>query len=179
MDGAGEEFLAGAAFAQQEDGRIRRRNALDLLAGFLHRWVLAHDAREAVARRVLLAQEQVFPEQFVLPRRALDEQLQMVQVHRLLDEVECAFLHRRHGFFHRAVGGDQEHGDGRVGLLSGAEDFDSGAAGQLQVGEDEHITPVTDFLDRSGAVRGLVHSVAGALERLAQHRAQLGFVFHQ
>ena len=71
------------------------------LASFIAR-MLAHDARKSVARRVFLAQQQIFAQQFLLLRRALHQQFQMIQIHRLLDEIERAFLHRGDGFFHRA-----------------------------------------------------------------------------
>ena len=106
MNSAGKEFFARAAFAQQQDGGIGCGHALDLVAGFLHGSVFAEDAREAIARGILLAEQEVFAQQFLLLRGALDQQLQVVQVHRLLDEVEGSTLHRSYGLFHRAERGN-------------------------------------------------------------------------
>ena len=69
MDGAREKFLAGAAFAQQQNRGIGGGHALRHLARFLHGGMLADDAREAVARGVFLAQQQIFAQQFLLRAR--------------------------------------------------------------------------------------------------------------
>ncbi len=55
MDGAREQFFAGAALAQQEHCGVGGGDTLDLLAHFLQGLVFAHNLREAVARRVFLA----------------------------------------------------------------------------------------------------------------------------
>ena len=60
-----------------------------------------------------------------------------------------------------------------------AQDVESGRAGQLQIREDEQVAARADFLDGGGAVGGFVDGVAGALERFAQHRAQLVLVFDE
>ena len=56
MDGARKEFFARAGFAEQEDGRFRRGDALSLGHGAFDRVRLADDARETVAARPLFAQ---------------------------------------------------------------------------------------------------------------------------
>ena len=57
-----EQLFSCPAFPQQQAGRIRRRYFLNLLAYFPDGRMLAHDARESVARRVFLAQQQVLPQ---------------------------------------------------------------------------------------------------------------------
>ena len=56
MDGAGEEFLAGAAFTEQQDGRRSGGDFLDLLADFADGGVVAEDAREAIAGGIFFAE---------------------------------------------------------------------------------------------------------------------------
>src|SRR5436305_13709649 len=105
MNGTGEEFLAGAALTEQQSRGSCRRHALDLLADFANGGVLADDAWKSVARGVLLSQQQVVPQQFLLARRTIHRQLQMVEVYRLLKKIERAFFHGGDRFFHASVGG--------------------------------------------------------------------------
>jgi hypothetical protein len=51
MDGLGDELLAAAALAADQDGRIRRRHAPDELAYPLDRWRLTDQPEHAVALR--------------------------------------------------------------------------------------------------------------------------------
>ena len=179
VDGAGKKFLAGSALSEQQHGGIGRRHALHLVGGFLHGLVFADDPRESVPFRVLLAEQQILAQQFLLLGRALDQKIQMLQVHGLLDEIVRAFFHRGHGFFDRAVGRDQNHGNGGIGLLGFAQHVESGAAGQFQIGENEHVAPRANLGDRGRSVRRLVHGMSGALQSLAEHRAQFGFILDQ
>ena len=110
-------------------------------------------------------------------RRALEQQLEVIEIHRLLDEIERALFHRRHGLFHRAVRGDENEGQRRLDALRLAQHFDSGIPGELQVREDQLVTPIAHFFDRGSSVRRLIHDIARALERLAQHRPELGLIF--
>ena len=139
--------------------------------------MLADDLREAVARRIFLAQQQIFPQQFLLVRRALEKQLEVIEVHGLLDEIEGALFHRRDSFFHRAVGGDENHGKGGLGSPRFAQHVEAGTAGKFQVRKNEQVAAAANFLDCGISVRRLVDRVAGALERFAEHGAEFGFVF--
>ena len=66
MHGAGKQLLACSTLTEEQHSRICRRHALHLLRGFLHALVLAHDPRKSVAFRVLLSQQQIFAQQFLL-----------------------------------------------------------------------------------------------------------------
>ncbi len=116
---------------QQQNGGVRGGHALHLVRGVLHALVVADDSRKAVSLRIFFAQQQILAQKFLLLRRALDQQIQMFQVYGLLDEIVSAFLHRCHGLFHRAVGGDQDDGNRGIGLLGFAENFESRAAGKF------------------------------------------------
>ena len=52
-----------------------------------------------------------------------------------------------------------------------------GTAGKFQIGENQQIAAAAHFVDRGIAVGRFVHGIAGALQRLAEHGAQFGFVF--
>jgi hypothetical protein len=117
MDGAGEQLFAGAALAEEQNGGVRDGNFLDLLADFANGSIFAKDARKAVAGRIFFAKNQIFPEQLLLAGGAADKQFQMLQVHGLLQKVESAFFHGGDGFVDGTEGGEQQDGDGGVGLL--------------------------------------------------------------
>ena len=179
VDRPRKQFFPRAAFPQQEHRRIRRRHALHLLPGRLDGRVLPDDARESVPRRILLPEHQVFPQQVLLPRRAFHQDLQVVQVHRFLDEIERALFHRRDRFFHRPVGGHQDHGDVGVGFLHLAQNVQARSPWKFQIRQHQQVTHVADLLDGCGGVSGLLYAPARALQRLPQHPAKLGLVFHQ
>ena len=147
MDRAGKEFLAGAAFAEQQHGGIGGGHALHHLARFLHGGMFADDARKTVPRGVFLAQQQIFAQEFLLLRGALHQQFQVFEVHWLLDEIERAFLHRGHGFFHRAVRGDQNDGKRGITLACFAQHFQAGIAGKFQIRQHQQISPRANFGD--------------------------------
>ena len=62
-------------------------------------------------------------------RGSLEQNLQMIQIDRLLDEIECAFFHGRDGFFDGTVRGDQNHREGGVSAFGFAQHLDSRLTG--------------------------------------------------
>ena len=103
----------------------------------------------------------------------------MFQVHRLLQKIKRAFLHSGYGFLHGTIGGKQEHRYRRIRLLGFAQNFQPRSPRHLQVGDHQQISSRAYLLNRRCAVRRFVHSIARALQRLAQHGAQFGLVFHE
>ncbi len=95
----------------------------------------------------------------------------MVQVHRLLQEIERAFLHRSYRFFHRSICRQQKHRYRCIRLLGLAQDVQSRSPRHLQVGNHQQISSRPYFLNGRGAVRRFVHGVTRALQCLAQHGA--------
>ena len=75
VDGAREEFLAGAAFAEEQNGGVGGGDFLNLLAEFADGGVFAEDAREAVARGIFFAEDEIFAQQFLLAGGAADEEI--------------------------------------------------------------------------------------------------------
>ena len=55
-------------------------------------------------RGILLAQEQIFSQKFLLLCGAIEEQLQVIEIHGLLDEIKRALFHRRNCFVDGSVG---------------------------------------------------------------------------
>jgi len=179
MDGAGEEFLAGAAFAEKQNGGVGGSDFLELMTDGLHGRGFADDAREAVTGGEFFAQDEIFAEEFLLAGGALDEKLEVIEVHRLLNEVESAFFHGGDGFFYGTESGEKNYRNGGVGLFGFAKDFEAGGAGHFEVGEDHLVAAGAKLLDGGRAVGGFFDGMAVALESLAEHGAQLGFVFDE
>ncbi len=103
----------------------------------------------------------------------------MIQIHRLLQKIKGPFLHRRDRFFHRSKRRQQEHRDRGIGILRGTQYIESGRTRQLQVGNHQQVPPRANLLNRRRPVRCLLDGIAGALQRLAQHRAQFVLIFHK
>ena len=179
MDGAREEFFAGAAFAEQQHGGIGGGDALDLLADFADGSVFADDARKAVARGIFFAEDEIFAQQFLLAGGAVDEKFQVIEIDGFLEKIEGAFFHGGDGFFDGAECGEQNDRNGGVGLLGFAQHVEAGSAGHFQVGEDQQIAAGANFLNGGGAVGGFVDCIAGALQCFAQHGAKFSFVFDE
>ncbi len=179
MDGAGEEFFASAAFAEEEGGGIGGGDALSHFGCGLNRGIIADDAREAVAGGEFLAKKKIFAEEFLLFGATVDKNFEVVEIDGLLDEVEGAFLHGSDGFFDRAVGSDQNDREMCVDLAGLAQHVDAGIAGEFQVGNYEEIAASANFFDGGGTVGSFVDRVAGTLQKLAQHGAQFGLVFNE
>src|SRR6266851_9486641 len=128
MNGAGEELLAGATFAQEQRGGIGCSDALNLLADFANGSMLADDAGKSVTRGVLFAEQQIFAEELLLPRGALYQELEMIEVDGFLKEIVGTFLHGRDGFFDGAERGQKDYRNGSVGVLGLAQDVETGSA---------------------------------------------------
>ena len=96
VDGAREEFLAGPAFAEYQHRDVRRRNLLDRPAQAKRRFVGGDDALD----RGLLGERgkaAVLGLEHRNPEGAIDDQLQDVDVNRLLVEVVGAVANRVQG----------------------------------------------------------------------------------
>src|SRR5882672_1761847 len=103
-----QDLLAGAALAEQQRGRIGRRDLLYDAADAHHRIA---DRDDAVERRhaALLAQYPVFGFEFVHPERALHDERQHFGVEWFLVEIVGALGNRAHGVFAFVVAGDHDH----------------------------------------------------------------------
>src|SRR6202451_243489 len=98
VERAGDEFLAGAAFAEDQDAAVRRRGDGDLLAQRFHRNAFTDDL---IAMAQLATQELIFFLQAALLDGVADEHDDFFERERLLDEIEGAELGGAHGGFDR------------------------------------------------------------------------------
>src|SRR5437763_7023997 len=104
---------------------------------------------------------------------------QMLQINRFLDEIVGALPHGRDGLANGSVGGHDDHRQSSIGIECGAQHVHASAIGEFQICEHGGKTPAAQFIGRRGSIGGRRDLVTHATQRLQQHFAQLGFVFHQ
>ena len=138
VDGAGDQLLAGARLALDEDVRLRARGLADQLEDRLDRRALADDLVEAHLRRQPLAQAPVLVAQPALRESPLHGQPEdVVRRQRLQEVVEGPQPHGLDGRLHRAVTRDDDDGDVRVQVGRAPQDREPVGARHLEVGEHD------------------------------------------
>ena len=152
---------------------------MQLLRDLAQLRILADDARRAAALGELLLEQHVVDRHAALGDRSLDEQQQMIGIHRLGEEIHRAFLHRRHRVLDAAVGRHHDDRQLRIELLGRAQHAEAVAVGQLQVGQHDGRPCLLQLLYGRRLVHGLDDRVPLLLERVAQHRPQRIFVFDE
>ena len=134
IEGAGHQFLARAAFAQDQHVDVLRRDPADGLAHLLHDRTAADDAVGAVLGR----QHGRHAHQPGRLEGAVEDLAESLQIDRLDEVIEGAALHGLDGRLRGAVGRDEDDRPPRVAAVDLAEDVQAGAVGQLQV-EHDHV----------------------------------------
>src|SRR5437867_3538678 len=80
MDDFGDELLASAALALQQNSRASRRHLLDYVQHFLHRRRLANNILHAESVVELAAERYVLNFEFLLAQRAGNAHLQLIDL---------------------------------------------------------------------------------------------------
>ena len=147
MHGAGDQFLAGSAFAENQDRAAGGGDGADGLLQLFERGTDADDVVERVARGRVAAQRKVLPAERNFRERARDREFDFVDQSRTFADVigRAARFHRLHGRFvviHRSHQDDR--GIGR-NLVRVAQDFDPIHARHLDVGND-HVESALSIL---------------------------------
>ena len=137
VDQARDQLLAGARLAGDEHRRARRRHAQREVDGRAQRRAVADDLVDGAPGGLLLAQLAHLGEQPAVLERARDAQLDLLEVDRLLHEVEGPDAHRLDGGLDRAVGGHQQHARAGIALARGAQHGQTIGARQPQIGEHD------------------------------------------
>ena len=168
-----DELLADAALAEQQDGGVRRRRALDRVPHVPQRGTLAdhlvpHFDRP-LQRPVLVAQP-------CLVERVADRDEDALAGERLLDEVECASLRRLDGGADGAVAGDDHDGQRLVGAPHALQRLEAVHAGHLDVEKDQVGRVAFGERHAFRSARGLDDLVALVLEDHPQRPADLRLV---
>ena len=150
VEGAGDEFLAGAGLAANEHGDGLGGDAADFLAHILHGSAGA-DERGAGGRCVGRQRDWLAHEAAGIGG-AVEQADKFGHLEGLLQIIVSAELGRLDGGFDGAVGGHQDDGKPGLGLVKLADQFESSQAGQTQVGEHD--------IERGGA--GAAQSIVAA-----------------
>ena len=137
MQRAGDEFLAGAALALDQDGAVGIGDLGDEVVDLLHLRARADDVLEAVFLLDDLPQVAVLADEALVIERALDGELQLIHLERLGDVVVGAELHRLERRLHRLVRRDQDDRRLRQHLAAFAEDVEAADLVHAQIGDDE------------------------------------------
>ncbi len=165
VDGVGDQLLAGAVLALDEDVRFAGRDALDQLEELLHLLALADHVLELVAVLQLRLELLVLVDQRLLLDRLLELVEQALGVDRLLEKVERAGLHRLDRSRDVALPGDDDDLGFGIELLELAHQLDAVDVGQHHVGDDRVGTPRLEELFAARADERGPHFVAGVLEQ--------------
>ena len=161
VDRPGDELLAGAALALDEDGFRRRGHAADLLAQTLHRRARTDHLGRL---RAGLPRGGRFAHQAAVPDGLADQRFNLVGAERLLDVVERAVAHRLDRRGDRGVG--RHHHDLRpvTPPLELDDQLQAGHPRHLHVGDNAIERHAGDPLEGLRPARAAAHFVTGALE---------------
>ena len=110
MQSLGDQLLAGSALALQKDRGAAGSNLRYQVENLQHGLALAHDVFKVVTLLQSALELNVFCFSLVAAYCDAHIRQQLFIVPRFLDEVGGAGLHRLHRIFHRAIGGDHDHG---------------------------------------------------------------------
>lgn len=135
MDAPGEEGLARAGLAHDQDGRVGHGHAVDHGDDVAHPLALAHDVVVHPAALGLLPGElAVHP---AVLGRAQDQVFQVLGLEGLGHVMESPELGRLHGALDGAHAGHDDHRRVRVGLAHGLEQLDAIHARHGHVRDDD------------------------------------------
>ena len=173
MDGARDQFLAGAVLTVNEHAAIGRRRHRHLLAKLPHRVALAdHRARLVHAR----TQRAVLVLQPPLPKRVADDEHGLVERQRLFDEIERAEFDGADGRFDVAVAGDQDDLRIDLPLAQPRERREAVHAGQPHVQDDQIDRRARDALETGFPAGHRFDAVALVAQHAGQRTADTRFI---
>jgi hypothetical protein len=174
MDGAGGQLLAGARLPRHQHGAARLRDRLDQVEDRQHRLAAAEDVRELVPFAERPLEQDVLALQLAAFERAMDHDLQLVDVEGLVDVVVGAHAQRFDRRLGRGERGDHDPGQVGVHPLRRAQHVEAGHVGHVDVGDQQVDRPPFQLVEGLAAVLGHHHLVAFATEHDRQqfpHRA--------
>src|SRR5690606_10478825 len=137
VDGARDEFLAGARLPLDQHAGAGGGNLPRHLEDALHGRRTADDVVEAVALVDLAAQVLVLALEFALLEDTADQHAEFLEVHRLHEVVERAELHGLDGRLHRAVPGEHHKLGLGVFIADVLEQLHAVHLGHLEVRQDQ------------------------------------------
>ena len=178
VDEAGDEFLARAAFAFDQDGHVAARDFLRHADHATHGLVVADQQAGLGALLEPGAQGLVLCNNGLEFQRLGDEDPQSPHVERLRQVIVGALLHRLDGVFDRAVRCHQNEQRVAADLARLLEQLEAAHARHAHVSEDEVVGMAGGEGQRGGCVVGCVDRVAFAPQRLLHPGAQSALIIH-
>ena len=168
VDIACEQFLAGAAFAGDEDVAVGGCNLPCRLQQSLHGGILGDDAGSAVAVIHLVAQLPVFTSQVCTFHGIGDDLADLVEAKRFGDVVVGAGAHGGDRGAQGGVAGDQYHRGIRIEFQGAVQDSHAVDVFHAHVGQHHVEAVVLQCLDAAGAGGARCYRVTGVAERMGQ-----------
>ena len=162
MDGPGHQFLASAALAGDQHGRLERRGPADLIEHVLHG---RRGAQQPSEPGILLVVGQATGQHQAALQGLVHAGLQVFGLQRFEHVVHGAQLHGLDRALGRSVRRDDDRRNRRLAGDCGTQHLDSGGTGHLQVGDYCVDRFVCEDFQGPGAVLGLQHLVS----ELPQH----------
>ncbi len=146
MNRVGDQLLAGAVFALDQDVGVARGHAFDELEEVLHLLALADDVGEAVLPAYLLLELLVLGPLLRPVEGLADHVDQAVLADRLLEEIERARLTGLDGPRHRPLTADDDDLRPDVDLFQPPHQLDAVEVRQHQIGNDDVGPPLLEDL---------------------------------
>ncbi len=176
VDGLGDDLLAGAALALNQDRGTAGRDLRDQVEDAQHDLAFAHDVGEVVALLEGALELKVFFLGAVAGNGGADVGEQLLVVPGLLDEVLRAGADGLDDVIDGAVGRD--HDDGQIGLalLELRQQLEAALAGQSEIEEDEVEARLIEQAQPLLAVGRGFHGVVLEREQHFQRFADAGLV---
>ena len=171
VDRSGDERLAGAALAGDQDGGLGVGHALDHVEDPQHAVVVADDVLQAESHVELGLEIAVLFEDLALVEGPLDGHLQLFVDQGLGEEIEGPGADGLDGGLDGAVAGDHDDGGGRVMLPAMGEDVEPVTVAEADVGQDHVVRLAAQGGEGLGAAGGGLHLVALLAEPFG-HRGQ-------
>ena len=178
VDGFGDQLLARAGFAGDQDGGAAGGDLPHQVEQAQHAVAFADDVGEAVALLQGALEVGVLVFQAPLGDHAVDLDQQLLIVPGLGEVIVGAQLQRIDGGFHRAVGGDHEDGGFAVAPADIAQHIHAGTVGHHEIEQHHVVGARFDLAQAFGAVRGEIHTVAFQAEERFQAFADVHLVIH-
>src|SRR5262245_3029181 len=179
VDGVGDQLLAGAVLALNEDVCLARRHAFNQLEELLHLLALADHVLELVAILQLGLQLLVFVNQRLLFDRLLELVEQALRVDRLFQEVKSPRLDRL--YRPRNVALPRYHDDFSflVNLFELPDELDAVHIGQHHVGHNGVRLPHAEQLFATGADQRSPNLVARVLQEDLEPLGHRRFIIYR
>ena len=136
IDGAGDEFLAGAGLAENKDGDGGVGDATDAFVNFLHRFAIADEGVGLAAGRCF-TEADFLEHQFGMAEGFGDEIEEFIGFEGFGEIFVSAEPGGFDGGFGAAVRGHHDDGELGRGVAKLLDELKAGEAGELEIGDDE------------------------------------------